>query len=116
MSRRYQALERTAMDWHKARILEGYLTALEAQAVNEANERKRAALLEKIAWAKEKLAWLDPLIAHTDPILGQRQRQLSEDQKVEIELPRSSTWYGAMDRHFDDEEIRVDIGEDGLPW
>jgi len=113
---RYQALEHTAMDWHKARILEGYLTALEAQATDEANERKRAAMMEKIAWAKEKLAWLDPLIARTDPILGERQHQLPEEQKVEIESPRSTTWYGAVDRYFDDEEVWVDVGEDGLPW
>jgi hypothetical protein len=82
---RYQAMERTAMDWQKARILEGYLTALEQQAASEPDEQKRAAMLRKIAWGKEKLAWLDPLISRPDPILGKRQHQLPEDKKVDIE-------------------------------
>ena len=92
---RYQALEHTAMDWHKARILEGYLTALEQQAASETDEQKRSAMLRKLAWGKEKLAWLDPLISRQDPILGKRQYQLPEDKKVDIEQLRtpSMVWW-----------------------
>jgi hypothetical protein len=112
---RYQALERTAMDWQKARILEGYLTALEQHAENEADEQKRAAMLRKITWGKEKLAWLDPLISRPDPILGKRQHQLPEDKKVDIEQPRTPTWFGGNVDFFDDED-EWEEEDDGLPW
>lgn len=112
---RYQALEHTAMDWQKARILEGYLAALEQQAANETDEQKRAAMLRKIAWGQEKLAWLDPLISRPDPILGKRQHQLPEDKKVDIEQPRTPTWFGGSADFFDDDE-EWEEEDDGLPW
>lgn len=69
---RFDALERTAQDWQRARIIEAYVAEL-VQHVEEATQQKeRQAMEDYITWAKAKIAWLDPLVKREDPFLGLR--------------------------------------------
>lgn len=81
---RFQVLEEAAADWQKARMIEGYVAALEAQAESETDEAKRTRLVDYIAWAKDKILWLDPLTAHEDPILGKRWQDDLEDEDEDL--------------------------------
>lgn len=68
---RFDALERTAQNWHRARAIEAYIAELERRAADEPEHKAREALLDYIAWAREKVAWLDPLVKRDDPFLGE---------------------------------------------
>ena len=69
---KFQALEKNALDWQKARTIEQYVAELEKQVEIETDEEKRTKIADYVAWAKEKIAWLDPFVAREDPILGKR--------------------------------------------
>lgn len=69
---RFDALERTAQDWQRARVIEAYVAELERHVEEATQQKERQALLDYIAWAKEKVAWLDPLTRRDDPFLGKR--------------------------------------------
>jgi hypothetical protein len=83
---RYTALENAALDWHRARILEGYVAEMEKAASAETDQEKQAELLEQAAWAKAKIAWLDPLVAAKDPVLGVRRHDRPEGEKAVLEV------------------------------
>jgi hypothetical protein len=68
---RFDALERTAQNWHRARAIEAYIAELERRAADEPEPKAHAALLDYIAWAREKVEWLDPLVKRDDPFLGE---------------------------------------------
>lgn len=70
---RFDALERTAQDWQRARVIEAYVAELEQHVEEATQQKERQAMQEYITWAKAKVAWLDPLVKREDPFLGKRQ-------------------------------------------
>jgi len=69
---KFEALEQAAADWHRARVIEEYIAALERHVDDMDDHVERRRLRQQIEWAQGKVAWLDPLIARVDPILGVR--------------------------------------------
>ncbi|HEX2948395.1 MAG TPA: hypothetical protein VHV83_02305 [Armatimonadota bacterium] len=108
---RFQGFEQVAMDWQRARMLEGFVAALEQKALQETDPRKRESLEGHISWAKRKIAWVDPLIAAEDPLLGVRQHAMPEDEKVILESVQAGAWFGYA---YDEEEDEEDIDEYAL--
>jgi hypothetical protein len=102
---RYTALENAAMDWHKARILEGYVADLERNALAETDARKRSALMERVTWARAKVAWLDPLVAAEDPVFGWRRHDKPDDEKVVLEEPDPRDWLLYEDDLDEEDEL-----------
>ncbi len=108
---RFQGFEQVAMDWQRARMLEGFVAALEQKALLETDPRKRESLEGHISWAKRKITWVDPLIAAEDPLLGVRQHAMPDSEKVIIESTQGCAWFGYS---YDDEEDDEDIDEYAL--
>lgn len=101
---RYTALENAAMDWHKARVLEGFVAELERRALGETDANRQSALMERVTWARAKIAWLDPLLAAEDPVLGRRRHDKPDDEKVVLEEPDPRDWMLYEDDLEEDEE------------
>ncbi len=108
---RFKGFEQVATDWQRARMLEGFVAALEQKALQETDPRKRESLEGHISWAKRKIAWVDPLIATEDPLLGVRQHTMPEGEKVILESVQAGAWFGYA---YDEEEEEEDFDEFAL--
>ncbi len=64
----FKNLLKLSKRWHRAKILKEYLTAIEANLVEEGELSKDSK--NEIEWAKRKADWYDPLVAREDEILG----------------------------------------------